>query len=182
MRNNKGQFKKGFTYREEKPFWCKEWLVKEYVDNCKSALQISKEQNCHENNIFFWLRKHKIKSRTMAEVREIKHWGQSGSDNPMWNRKCELNPRWLGGVTPERQSFYISQEWKKVCSMVWKRDKAVCIRCGIKKETDMPFHIHHIRSFSDKELRADINNLVLLCEACHQWVHSKGNKNNDYIQ
>lgn len=182
MRNNKGQFSKGFTWRKRKLFWSKEWLVNEYVDNGKSALRIAKEQNCHENNIFAWLHRHNIKTRTISEIRKIKHWGLSGVDNPMWNKKGELNPRWLGGVTPERQLFYISQEWKMVCSKIWKRDKATCRRCGIKKYSDMPFHIHHIKSFRDKELRADIDNLVLLCEACHQWVHSKGNKNNDYIQ
>jgi 5-methylcytosine-specific restriction enzyme A len=115
MRNSKGQFKKGFTWRNKKPFWDKEWLTKEYI-------------------------------------------------------------------TPERQSFYVSQEWKRVCIAVWKRDNATCCRCGAEEKTDMPFHIHHIKSFRDKELRADINNLVLLCESCHQWVHSKGNKNNDYIR
>lgn len=182
MRNNKGQFKKGYTWRDEKPFWVKEWLVKEYVINGKSAGRIAKEQNCHENNIYFWLLKHKIKTRKMSEIRKNKHWGQHGPDNPMWNRKGELNPRCLGGITPERQSFYISQEWKSVCKQVWERDKAVCQRCGLKKGSDMPFHIHHLKSFKDKELRADMNNLVLLCEACHQWVHSNGNKNNDFIQ
>jgi hypothetical protein len=118
----------------------------------------------------------------MSEIRKMKRWGQSGVDNPMWNKKGELNPRWLGGITPERQSFYISQEWKNVCSEVWKRDKAICQRCGLRKETDMPFHIHHIKSFKESKLRADINNLILLCETCHQWIHSKGNKSNDYIQ
>lgn len=182
MKQNAGQFKKGYTWRSRKPYWDKQWLNNEYVGNSKSASQIAKEQNCHENNIFFWLYRHGIKTRSTSEARQIKYWGQSGVDNPMWNKKGELNPNYKGNITPERQSFYVSQEWKKACSAVWKRDRAVCRRCGIKKETDMPFHIHHIKGFKDKELRADINNLILLCEMCHQWVHSKGNKKNDYIQ
>lgn len=181
MRNNKGQFKKGHHWRKPKPYWNKQWLVNEYLTLGKSSSDIAKEQGCLDTNIHYFLKKFGIKTRSVSEARKKKYWGQVGVDNPMWNKRGELNPRWLGGITPERQSFYTSQEWKIACSKVWKRDNAICQRCGIEK-SDMPFHIHHIKSFADKELRADINNLILLCEACHQWVHSKGNKNYDYIQ
>jgi hypothetical protein len=181
MMRNSGQFKKGYTWRQPKPYWHKEWLVNEYICLGKSAADIAREQGCLDTNIHYFLKKHGIKARSTSEARKNKYWGQTGVDNPMWNRRGELNPRWLGGITPERQSFYMSQEWKEACSKVWMRDKAICQRCGMEK-SDMPFHIHHIKSFQDKDLRADINNLVLLCEACHQWVHSKGNKNNDYVR
>ena len=46
---------------------------------------------------------------------------------------------------------------------------------------DMPFHIHHVVSFADKELRAEPSNLVLLCEACHQFVHSRENLTREYL-
>ena len=126
MRKKTGQFAKGYTWREPKLFWDKKWLIAEYIVNQKNASQIAKEQGCCENSILAWLHKNNIKVRTISEARKVKHWGACGVDNPMWNRKGELNPRWLGGVTPERQSFYISQEWKSVCSKVWKRDKATC--------------------------------------------------------
>jgi hypothetical protein len=133
--------------------------------------------------ILFWLRKHGIERRTVAQARKIKHWGQTGSDNPMWNKRGELNPRWLGGVTPDRQSFYTSRAWKSACALVWKRDGATCRRCGLNKSEskDMPFHIHHIVSFADKSLRADPSNLVLLCETCHHFVHSKRNTKNEFL-
>jgi len=182
MRNKKGQFKKGFTWRKPKPYWKKDWLFNEYITLGKSTSDIAKEQGCLDTNIQYFLIKFGIKRRSVSEARKKKYWGQVGVDNPMWNKKGELNPHWLGGITPERQSFYVSRKWKVACRSVWKRDKATCQRCGLKKETDMPFHIHHIKGFADKELRADINNLILLCEACHRWVHSKGNKKNDYIQ
>lgn len=181
MRNNKGQFKKGFTWRKPKPYWNKKWLFNEYIILGKSTGDIAKEQGCLDTNIQYFLIKFGIKRRSISDARKKKYWGQIGVDNPMWNRKGELNPRWLGGITPERQSFYVSQEWKNACSNTWKRDNATCQRCKTKKETDIPFHIHHIKSFEDKELRADINNLVLLCEVCHQWVHSNGNKKDEYI-
>jgi len=31
------------------------------------------------------------------------------------------------------------------------------------------------------ETRCDINNLVLLCESCHYWVHSSANTNKEFI-
>ena len=182
MRNNKGQFKKGFTWRTSKPYWKKEWLFNEYVNLKKSTTDIAREQGCLDTNIQYFLIKIGIKRRSVSEARKIKYWGQVGVDNPMWNKKGELNPNYKGGISPERQAFYSNKEWKNVCNKVWKRDKTICQRCGIKKETDMPFHIHHIKSFSDKDLRTNINNLILLCEPCHWWVHSRGNKNNDYIQ
>lgn len=181
MKNNKGQFKKGYTWREPKPYWNKKWLYKEYVINKKSTSEIAKEQGCRDTNIQYFLIKFNIKRRTVSETRKVKYWGQSGVDNPMWNRYGELNPNYKGGITPERQLFYQSREWKTACRTVWKRDKATCQRCGLYRDVDMPFHIHHIKSFKEKDLRSDINNLVLLCESCHHWVHSRGNKNNDYL-
>lgn len=89
-----------------------------------------------------------------------------------------ISPNWRGGVTPERQSFYSSEGWKNAVKKVWERDNAICQKCGKnhnKEGNRGSFHIHHIISFAVKELRSDINNLVLLCKECHRWVHSKGN-------
>ena len=102
----------------------------------------------------------------------------------MWNKRGELNPRWKGGITPLRQAFYMSEEWKTVCSAVWKRDKATCRRCGLEKKenAEMPFHIHHVVSFANEQLRATASNLVLVCETCHHFIHSKRNEKNEFIQ
>ena len=165
------------------PWWNKDWLRDQYVGCNKSAAAIALEGKVTENAILFWLHKHDIPRRSMSDIRKQQHWGLSGADNPMWNMRGEANPRWLGGITPERQAFYVSPEWKSVCSFVWKRDKATCRRCGLKHidSADMPFHIHHIQSFAIEELRAESNNLVLLCETCHHFIHSKRNKNREYL-
>ncbi len=94
---------------------------------------------------------------------------------------------WKGGITPERQTFYRSEEWKEAVKAVWKRDDAVCQRCGLDHRTidrkkAHKFHIHHIADFSVKELRCRLSNLVLLCHTCHMWVHSKKNTNGDYLK
>ena len=190
MRNDKGQFtkgmhaspetefKKGEHWRPRKPYWNEEWLRREYVDNFRSANEIAEQFGVTEAAMLYWLRKHKIPRRDMSEIRSEKHWGLSGEQNGMYGRTGEDNPHWRGGITPERQSFYVSDEWKKACSAVYKRDNAECQICGIKEN----LHVHHIVSFANEELRADPENLILLCSDCHHWVHSNNNVNNKYIR
>lgn len=177
------EFKKGQHWRKSKPYWSKDWLHSEYVVKGRSLGEIATEFNVTEPAIRFWARKHGIPMRTTSEARSIKCWGQSGCDNPMWNRRGELNPNWRGGVSQERQAFYSSVEWKSACSAVWKRDSARCRRCGLSKNEspDVPFHIHHIISFSNGDLRADVDNLVLLCEVCHHFVHSRRNVDGEFL-
>ncbi len=182
-RKANGQFLKGTHWRKPQPFREKNWLLEQYAKQGRSTGDIAKQFCVTEAAIMFWLRKHRIKRRSISEARKLKHWGAAGSDNPMWNKRGELNPRWLGGVTPERQSFYTSREWKVACSAVWKRDNATCQRCGLHRSEspDVPFHIHHIESFAVKELRAVLSNLVLLCEICHDFVHSRRNVNREHL-
>lgn len=183
MRDKYGRFLKGTHWRPAKPFREKEWLAKHYTHLKMSASDIAREQGVTEGAVLFWLHKHRIPRRSISEARAAKHWGSIGVDNPMWNKRGELNPNWRGGVSQERQTFYVSQEWRDVCSKVWQRDKAQCCRCSLHKDhaPDMPFHIHHIVSFSNRDLRADIDNLVLLCEACHHFVHSRRNTAREYL-
>ncbi len=172
---NSGQFKKGYTYREHKPYWDKGWLQNEYTSLNKSANQIAKEMGCTENNILYWLKKHKIKTRSMAEVRKVKTWGLKGKQNGMYGRTGRSNPNWKGGVAPERQALYSSREWSKAVSAVWKRDKATCRVCFTRKdESDKQFHLHHIKSFAQHiESRLDVDNLLLVCKSCHNKLHQK---------
>ena len=169
--------------REPKPFWNREWLAAAYLVQGLSAMEIANQFGCTENNVLMFLHKHGIQTRSVTEARRMKRWGSHGVDNPMWNRKGELNPNWKGGISADRQAFYSGDLWKRACTAVWKRDKATCRRCGLPNgKGDMPFHIHHVIGFADVAQRAEPHNLVLLCEACHQWVHSKGNINGDFIQ
>ena len=197
MRNKRGQFvkghnsspntefKKGQHWRKPKPHWNRDWLYRESITNKRPAPDIAKEVGCISANIIYWLKKHNIPRRSTAETRAIKHWGQSGKNNPMFGIKGEKHPRWIGGVTPERQAFYNSTEWKDARHIVWKRDKGTCQECRIKGDTKQrsrgEFHLHHIVAFADSvELRADPNNLIVLCAGCHHWAHSLKNKENKW--
>jgi hypothetical protein len=179
--NNKGQFKKGEHWRKPMSFWDKEWLFSEYVINNRSASDIAKEFNMTEGTILHWLRKYKITRRTVSEARLVKHWGSSGSKNPMFGKTGDKNPNWKGGICPERQKMYASLEWKNVRDLVIERDKNTCQRCG-KILNRSHLIIHHISSFKNKSKRTDLNNLIALCRECHVFVHSKRNIDHEYIR
>jgi len=93
---------------------------------------------------------------------------------------------WKGGITPERQAFYSTEEWINAVKSVWRRDDAICRVCGIDHRlTDkktMQFHIHHLKSFMHIESRAEVSNLILVCKLCHKWIHSKKNINGEWIK
>jgi hypothetical protein len=181
-RNKNGQFTKGSHWREPKPHWKRAWLYREYVTNQRSAKDIADECGCIENNILYHLHKHNIPRRTMKEVRAIKKWGLSGEANGMHGRTGKRNPNWKGGISPERQSVYSSQEWAHTVSTVWERDLAECQRCrcavgrGITQG-----HIHHRLGFADEASRTNPDALVLLCRDCHRWVHSRKNKDGEFL-
>lgn len=98
-----------------------------------------------------------------------KHWLHSvGKDR---------HPRWKGGITPERQALYATEEWKKAARTAKRRDRRTCQRCGkVKRKGDgLSFDLHHIVPFECVSLRCEASNLVYLCEPCHYWVHSQDN-------
>ena len=100
----------------------------------------------------------------------------------MYGVHGEKHPNWKGGVTPERQQFYQSEDWSVAARAIWDRDKHSCQRCGIKKSrASQRFHIHHRVSFAVPDFRTAIDYMVLLCDKCHYWVHSKANVNRDWI-
>lgn len=103
----------------------------------------------------------------------------------MKGRKGADTTNWKGGITPERESHVSSEEWKEVAKAVWARDRATCQICGKdhnKSRVKGGFHIHHIVSFQNVELRSEITNLILFCKECHRWVHSKKNKEKLFIK
>jgi hypothetical protein len=98
-------------------------------------------------------------------------------------KRGAATPNWKGGVTPERQAFYSSPEWRDAVKAVWARANAHCERCGAHHNGVLrgTFHVHHIVSFMVRELRSEPSNLALLCKTCHFWVHSRANVGREFI-
>ena len=170
---NRGQ--RGNSPRKLKPCWDRKWLFQSYTIDKKSALEIAKENECTENNILFWLKKHKIKTRNVSEVRKVKHWGSSGSKNPMYGKIGKENPNWNGGHSPERQSLYARSAWKELAKTILKGDKYTCRNCRTEHKQGNKLVVHHIKQWSMyPELRFDVDNLITLCENCHKEKHRGG--------
>lgn len=135
----------------------------------------------------------KGKHHTLAnreKIRQLRlkdgHFPKQPNGEPYWKgKKGDETNNWKGGVTPERQVAYSKKEWKQTVVLVWKRDNAICRRCGldhrIVNREEVQFAIHHIISFADNSLRYSVDNLVLLCRPCHLFVHSKLNINKEFI-
>jgi len=96
-----------------------------------------------------------------------------------------VHPNWKGGITPERQAFYATEAWREAVKIVWARARAKCERCGVHHSTMArrgTFHVHHIVGFACAALRAQPENLALLCKPCHLFVHSKKNVHREFIK
>lgn len=178
-RNSNGTFKKGTHWRTRKPFWDKTWLEDAYIHQQRSASDIAKQFGVGETAILYWLGKHGIPTRTISEVRAIKHWGSKGKDNPMFGRTGHLNYNWKGGVTPQRQAEYGHPDVQKFLKSIRVREGRCCKRCGRKSRLD----VHHIKSWADyPTLRYEASNCVALCRKCHKWVHSNANTEGEFIE
>lgn len=176
------QFKKGAHWRNPKPHWKKEWMEKHYIKCQLSALAIATLADCTEANVLYWLRKHGIPRRTTREVRKIKKWGMPGSANGMYGRTGEDNPRYVDGSSPERQRLYAQGKGKDFLSTVLRRDEYCCQRCQAPKKGARSLHVHHIMPWAgNKNLRFDLNNVVTVCDSCHNWIHSKKNTKRAYL-
>lgn len=189
----------------------KEWLYEHYINMGLDTTQIGEIVHRDPKSVWNWLKDFGIPTRArgttdngphgrpagfklspetrekirQAALRDGRRPWKAENGPPMRGKHGAETPNWKGGITPERQAFYTSQEWKEAIKSVWKRDNATCQRCG-KHHNETPnrgtFHIHHIVSFKNKELRSDIDNLVLLCNDCHHWVHSNANADKLFIK
>lgn len=202
------------TKQRELLGFTREWLENEYLVIGKSANQIAREIGRDSKRVWEWIRDYGIETRSRGhntdhlpkdgstwlgrnhseETKENMSklaiadgrlpWGKH--NEPYWKGKNgSLHPSFKGGLTPERQQVYSSNEWINSVKEVWKRDNAFCQKCGKNHNEEQNrgnFHIHHIVSFMVRELRTEVDNLVLLCKECHKFVHSKNNINKEFIK
>lgn len=168
--------------RKRKPFWDRDWLVREYIENGRSSTDIARQFGVRDSAVQWWFKKHKVPVRTTAETRAIKHWGLSGTANPMFGRTGAANPNYRDGRSPERQRIYAQARGREFLKTVHARDGCRCVRCGSPKHTQRVLHVHHIEPWAENESkRLDLSNAVTLCRSCHRWVHSEANIAQEYL-
>lgn len=71
----------------------------------------------------------------------------------------------------EYTDFYKSKEWLVVRAIALARDRYQCVMCrnkGIITKATMVHHIVPVKK--DWNKRLDINNLMSLCDACHNGI------------
>lgn len=158
-------------YRRDAPYKHEDWLRHQYLDVHKSIGDIAKECGVGLSTVLKFMRKFNIPAREQGETKRL-NGKQRGANNPAWK----------GGVTPERQRLYRTNEWRELVRGVFRRDGFCCARCGQTKMGKVKLHAHHIYPFADyPEHRFDPDNLVTLCSECHTWVHSLANTDREYL-
>lgn len=105
-----------------------------------------------------------------------------GARNGMAGRTGAANPNYRDGSSPERQRAYASGVGRDFLRAIYARDSYRCRRCGAGKKGPRGIHAHHIRPWAgNPALRFDAENVVTLCRACHEWVHSAENVAREFV-
>lgn len=92
------------------------------------------------------------------------------------------NPKRQWWITAERQKLYSSPQRKSIVKKVRKRDDASCRRCLQRFDhTQKTFELHHKISFKNKLYRMKVDNVILVCNPCHNRIHSKRNTKKEFI-
>lgn len=71
------------------------------------------------------------------------------------------------------KAFYHSKEWQQVRDYCLRRDKYLCVHCGMPAEE--VHHVTHLSPNNINDIAISLNpvNLVSLCRACHFDEHRK---------
>lgn len=74
----------------------------------------------------------------------------------------------------EVQKFYASKAWRNIRKVILDRFKGMCLLCLYDNNEIVPAKIvHHImETKQDDQSWLDDNNLILLCNGCHEHIHS----------
>ncbi|WP_227397357.1 HNH endonuclease [Jeotgalibacillus aurantiacus] len=71
-------------------------------------------------------------------------------------------------------NFYKTRHWEKKRSIILRRDKYECRECRRYGKTTVASMVHHIYPREDyPELSLISQNLLSLCNTCHQKMHAR---------
>ncbi|MDO4536442.1 MAG: HNH endonuclease [Clostridium perfringens] len=72
------------------------------------------------------------------------------------------------------QKFYSSKEWINERDIIKNLDNNLCLLCLEHRELNNMDTVHHIKELKeDWSKRFEKDNLISLCESCHQKIHRK---------
>ncbi|MFW6359305.1 MAG: FAD-dependent thymidylate synthase [Chroococcales cyanobacterium] len=87
-----------------------------------------------------------------------------------FTRRGEESNFWKGGVTDERTA--VGAWTRTIAPQVHEKFDFTCQKCGVRGGK---LHAHHLLPvYSHPEKAYEFNNLVTVCENCHQEIHSQG--------
>jgi thymidylate synthase (FAD) len=102
----------------------------------------------------------KTPEQRQQRIERAKQFTRRGSDSNFWK----------GGVTEERVA--IGAWTRTVAPQVHEKFDYTCQRCSTRGNR---LHAHHLLPvYSHPEKAYDFENLVTVCEPCHQCIHSQG--------
>ena len=97
---------------------------------------------------------------------------------PFTERHCEKHNankeynRTRAKRDPEYVKFYKSKAWRGARKNALIRDDYLCVSCMANELYTTAQLVHHkVEVRNDYEKRLDPENLVSLCESCHQKIH-----------
>lgn len=163
----------------------KNWL-QEQLSAGLNARQIAQKANCSVEAIKKWVYIHGLKlNKCKSGTENPWHKGLRGAycldKTPeqrqqrrerakQFTRRGSHSNFWKGGVTEERVT--IGAWTRTVAPQVHEKFDYTCQRCGTRGNR---LHAHHLLPvYSHPEEAYDFENLVTVCEACHQCIHSQG--------
>lgn len=123
-RDSLGRFVSGSRW-DERFYWDKEWLYKEYVIKNKSSVTIGKERGCRAKVIQYWLRKHNIpRKKQWKRTEEVRFemskrmLGKQPTSQTRQKMSDSQKERWVRTPIEERR---MSEAQKKKISETNKR-------------------------------------------------------------
>ena len=73
-------------------------------------------------------------------------------------------------------NFYKTNRWHKKREVILKRDNYLCKECSRYNKTTLADTVHHIYPMQQyPKLRMVNDNLVSLCNKCHETMHDRTN-------
>lgn len=152
--------------RIPKPYWNKDWLITEYIIFERDLSDIAGQCGVSESAVRYFLIKYDIPIRTNCT-----HWplsdyflGTFQVNRPKPDIKIRTD--W---IPKNHKELLNSLEWREFKKLIHERDNYTCQRCGRIKGTMI---VHHILPFYWRIGVFDPKYCILLCSACHKWVHN----------